>query len=212
MLGEFLSKTALFLREDCMRSLTMKCLFLGLAVLLMAPTPAAAQSTPGTLGAGVSFLSDDGTATGVTVDYAKPFRSLGNNRTLSWVGDFSWHRKSFDDDLFDVDANATLLSFMGGVRIGGPLGQNENLRWHGQGLVGIVRSSVGGDDIDELCDLADELTDADCSETSFVFSPGGGIDYSFNERTAFRAQLALLLGDDISAVRIWFGIARQLGQ
>jgi hypothetical protein len=184
----------------------MKGLFLGLSLLLMTSVPAAAQDTPGRLGVGLSFLSDDG-GTGVTVDYSKPFRSLANNRTLGWVGDFSFHRNSEGIEDFEVDL--TVLTFQGGVRIGGPFGQNPNLTWHGQGLVGILRTSASNDLLDDVCDVLD--IDCSDSETDFVFTPGGGIDYAFNERTAFRAQIDFLISDG-SAVRFWIGISQRIGQ
>ena len=110
-----------------------------LALLVMVPMSAAAQdNTQGKLGVGLSFLGDEG-GTGVTMDYAKPFRSLANNRTLGWVGDFSFHRNSVGVEGFE--ANLTSITVQGGVRLDGPLGQNENLTWHAQGLVGILRSS-----------------------------------------------------------------------
>src|SRR5687767_1456221 len=112
----------------CMRSWQVKGLFLGLALLLSTPMTAAAQ---GTLGVGLSFLGDEG-GTGFTVDYSAPFRTMTNDRTLSWVGDFSFHRNSFDTVGFE--GNLTNLTFQGGVRIGGPIGTDGRLTWHGQGL------------------------------------------------------------------------------
>jgi hypothetical protein len=168
-----------------MRSWAVKALFLGLAVLLMAPVPAAAQDGPGKLGAGLSFLSDDGTGVGFTVDYSKPVRSLADNRTLGWVGDFSFHH----DDGVDV------ITLQGGVRFAGQLGANPNLTWHAQGILGLLHASADGD-----------------GESRFIFSPGAGIDYAFTERTAFRTQVDFPLGDDVSAVRFWIGISQKVGQ
>jgi hypothetical protein len=191
-----------------MRSWQIKGLFLGLALLLSTPMTAAAQ---GTLGVGVSFLGDEG-GTGFTVDYSAPFRTMTNDRTLSWVGDFSFHRNGFDTVGFE--GNLTNLMIQGGVRIGGPIGTDGRLTWHGQGLVGILRSSFdfGADDFDEeICDELDLDCDIGDSDTSFVFTPGAGINYWFNPQTAFRAQLDLPIGDGGNTTRFWIGISRRLG-
>ena len=168
-----------------MRSWTMKCLFLALALVLVAPISAAAQVTPGKLGVGLSFLSDEGTGVGFTVDYSAPVRSFSNNRTLGWVGDFSFHH----DDGVDV------ITLQGGVRFAGQFGTNPDLTWHAQGILGLLHASADGE-----------------GESRFIFSPGAGIDYAFAERTALRAQLDFPLGDDVSAVRFWFGISQKVGQ
>ena len=193
-----------------MRSWQLKGLFLGLALLLSTPMTAAAQ---GTLGAGLSFLGDEG-GTGFTVDYSAPFSTMTNDRTLSWVGDFSFHRNNFDGLGFEGDI--TTLTFQGGVRIGGPIGTDGRLTWHGQGLVGVMRSSFdfGVDEFTQ--DLCDAL-DIDCdlgggdSDTGFIFTPGGGINYWFNPQTAFRAQLDIPIGEGGNTTRIWFGISRRMG-
>jgi hypothetical protein len=194
-----------------MRSWQMKGLFLGMALLLSTPMTATAQ---GTLGVGLSFLGDEG-GTGFTVDYAAPFRTMTNDRTLSWVGDFSFHRNNFDSPGFD--GNITTLTFQGGVRIGGPIGTDGKLTWHGQGLVGIVRQSFdfGADDLnEELCDLLDIDCEVGDSDSTGLFTPGGGINYWFNPQTAFRAQLDIPIGFGEgwgSNTRFWIGISRQLG-
>ena len=194
-----------------MRSWQLKGLFLGLALLLSTPMTAAAQ---GTLGAGLSFLGDEG-GTGFTVDYSAPFRTMTNDRTLGWVGDFSFHRNSFDG--FGFEGDITNLTFQGGVRIGGPIGTDGRLTWHGQGLVGILRSSFdfGVDDFTE--DFCEEF-DIDCddlgggdSETGFIFTPGAGINYWFNPQTAFRAQFDIPIGEGGNTTRFWFGISRRMG-
>jgi hypothetical protein len=197
-----------------MRSWTVRCLFLAMSLLVTVPMSAAAQDVqPGKLGVGLSFLGDEG-GTGVTVDYSKPFRSLANDRTLGWVGDFSFHRNGFDG--FGVEGNFTSMTFQGGVRIGGQLGSNPNLTWHAQGLAGILRQSfdVGLDDeLDE--EICEELG-LDCSfgesDTGFIFTPGAGIDYWFNPRTAFRAQLDIPIGEGGNTTRVWFGISRRMGE
>jgi hypothetical protein len=187
----------------------MKCLFLMMAALLVMPVAAAAQDTQGKVGVGLSFLNEDETTfTGFTVDYSKPIRTTANNLTIGWVGDFSFHRHDEeDDDDFGFDASVSLLTFQGGVRVGGQVGQNPNLTWHAQGLLGALRFSTSVEDLDDECDLADEV----CG-TKFIFSPGGGIDYSLTERTAVRAQIDFPLGDEVSSVRFWFGISYKVGQ
>jgi hypothetical protein len=196
-----------------MRSWQMKGLVFGLALLLATPVAASAQ---GTLGVGLSFLGDDG-GTGFTVDYAAPFRSMTNDRTLSWVGDFSFHRNSIDG--FGVDGNFTTLMFQGGVRIGGPIGTDGKLTWHGQGIIGFVRQSfdIGVDDFtEEFCEEFGIDCEVGDSDSFGVLSPGAGINYWFNPETAFRAQLDLpipLAGDGRDATtRFWIGISRRIGQ
>jgi hypothetical protein len=188
-----------------MRSWQVKGLLLGLAVLLTTPITAAAQGT-GTVGVGLSFLNDeDLSAIGFTVDYSRPIRSLAGNRTVGWVGDFSFHRDSEDD--FGIDESVNIITVQGGVRLSGTFGQTENLRWHAQGLLGLLRFTSSVEDIDDVCDLFE-----DACGNRFVVTPGAGVDYSFTPQTALRAQVDFPLGDDISAVRFWIGISRGYGQ
>ena len=175
----------------------------------MIAAPAAAQNQPGnggTLGAGLSFLGDDG-GTGVTVDFAKPIKSTISGRALELVGDVSVHRNSIDG--FGTDANLTNMTAQAGLRVKGPAG--DKVTWHAQVLAGLLRSSFDfeADDLkDELCD---ELN-VDCgigdSDTGFIVTPGVGINYWFSQRTALRAQLDLLINDDGSSTRFWVGISR----
>lgn len=183
---------------------SVKTFLVASAFVLASALPAAAQ----TLGAGLSFL--DG-AIGATVDYSNPFRTLSNDKTLGWVGDLSFHRDSEGDDDI-ISANANWLSVQGGLRVRGNGG--EKLRWHAQGLVGIARVSVSTDGA--LEDACEEITGFDCgvegSDTGFVFTPGAGIDYMFDARRAFRAQLDLLIGEGGSSARFWVGLSFAVGQ
>lgn len=174
-----------------MRNRTVTGFFLGTALLLASALPAAAQS----LGAGISFLGDEG-GTGITVDYSKPFRTLEKDKTLGWVGDFSFHHNGFEGGSVNV------LMIQGGVRINGAI--NEKVSWHGQGLLGIARASGHSD-------LCAEVLGIDCggSDTNLVFSPGGGIDYTFKPNMAARAQLDLPIifgGSTNSTTRFWLGL------
>jgi hypothetical protein len=192
-----------------MRNWSVKCLLLAAALVLASPMSAAAQ---GKLGVGLSFLGDHG-GTGVTVDYSKPFRTMANDRTLGWVGDFSFHSGDAG-----IDVDLTTLMIQGGIRLNGRL--SEKVTWHVQGLVGFVRQSVDADIDDDLEDLCEEF-DVDCdfdfegSDSSGVITPGGGIDYWFNPQTALRAQLdiPIALSDGAgSTTRFWIGISRMFGQ
>lgn len=169
-----------------MRIRTVKAFFLGAVLLLASALPAAAQ----TLGAGVSFLSDEG-GTGITVDYSKPFRTLEKDKTLGWVGELSFAHKGFDD------GSVNTLMIQGGVRIGGKI--DEKVSWHGQGLIGIARGSSSVDDC-SACEFSD---------TNLVFSPGAGIDYTFKPNMAARAQIdfpIVFASSTNSAVRLWLAL------
>jgi hypothetical protein len=85
----------------------MKNVLFGGAFLLATAAPAFAQ---GTVGAGLSFLHDDGaTATGITIDYSNVKPST-DKATVGFVGDFGLNH-------FD---GATVTSYLGGVRVGIP--------------------------------------------------------------------------------------------
>jgi len=187
-----------------MRNRTATCFFLATALLLASAIPAAAQ---GKLGVGVSFLGDEG-GTGVAFDYSRPFRTLTGDRTLGWVIDLGFHRKSFDDDVLDLDSSVTSVLAQGGVRLNGRF--NEKLTWHGQGLIGIWRSSFSSDITDEICDVFD--VDCDTSSTDVVFTPGAGVDYALTDRMNLRAQLDIPITGDGSTTRFWFGLSWLVGQ
>lgn len=90
-----------------MRTWTMKTAVCA-AFLLATAAPALAQ---GTVGAGLSFLHNDGTtATGVSVDYSSAKAATAGKATFGAVGDF---------DLNHFDGG-TVTSYMGGVRVNIP--------------------------------------------------------------------------------------------
>lgn len=170
---------------------TVKALFLGTALLLASALPAAAQ----TLGAGVSFLSDEG-GTGITVDYSKPFRTLEKDKTLGWVGELTFAHNGFEG------GSVNTLMIQGGARITGKI--DEKISWHGQGLIGIARGSSSSD----VC-AAVVGVDCDASDTNLVFSPGAGIDYTFKPNMAARGQIDFPIvfgGSTNSAVRLWLAL------
>ncbi len=191
-----------------MRRLVGRIFFLVFALSLAMPLTATAQDTQGKLGVGLSFLGDDG-GVGATVDYSKPFRSLSNNRSLGWVGDFSFHGNDVGESGIEVDVKS--FTFQGGVRLSGPFGTNERLTWHAQGLLGVMHVSASADSL--LGDICDDL-DVDCdeSDTGLIFSPGAGIDYWFSPRTSIRAQIDFPIGEGGATTRVWFGIARRMGE
>jgi hypothetical protein len=177
-------------------------------MLLGVSLPAAGQDMQGRLGVGLSFLGDDG-GVGATVDYSKPFHPMGENRSLGWVGDFGFHGNDVGDAGIEVDVKSFM--FQGGVRLNGLFGTSERVTWHAQGLLGVMHISADADNV--LADICDDL-DIDCeeSETGLIFSPGAGIDYWFNPRTSFRAQIDFPIGEGGVTTRAWFGIARRLGE
>ncbi len=150
--------------------------FLAGAVLLASARPAAAQSS---IGAGLSILGDDG-GVGIILDYSSPFATQSGDKTLGWVVDLSLNRNSEGNAL--ASASLTTILAQGGVRISGNAG--EKLDWHGQGLVGIARSSIGtGGLAGDICDFGD------CSDTSGVLTVGGALQYAWKENMALRGQL-----------------------
>lgn len=166
-----------------MRNSIVKTLLFGMFLFIAGSRPAMAQ---GALGVGLSMLDNDGIigtdlGVGVIVDYSAPFRQFNNGATLNWVGDFSFHRKGFDD-LFVSDYNVTTIFAQAGARY--VQGINDKLSFHGQVLFGLGRTSIGGDDVDDICDFLDT-----CSDSDFVVTPGGAISYAISDTSAFRAQL-----------------------
>ena len=173
---------------------SVKTLMLSSALMLVFASASGAQ----TLGAGLSLFEG---GTGVTIDYAKVHKTISNDRTLSWVGDFSFHG----------DEGVNWITLQGGMRMGGQA--SEKVRWHVQGLVGILRASANGafgDFVDDLCDDLD--IDCGASDTSLVITPGGGIDYVIDEKKAVRAQLDIPFNADGSGTRFWVGISLALGR
>lgn len=183
-----------------MRIKSLKIFASSCALVLALAAPAAAQ---GQLGAGVSFLHDEETGTGFTVDYSRVFRPMepGN---LGWVADLSLH--NFD--------GGRVTSIMGGVRYGRPA--NERVDWFGQALIGIARSSPTGDLADLCEELEDEFDeDLGCSSTDLAFAPGVGINVALTPRVNFRAQFDLMFiatpEESTTATRFWFGVSFPIG-
>jgi hypothetical protein len=157
---------------------------LAAALLIVSAMPVTAQ----TLGAGISFLGDEG-GTGFIVDYSKPLQS-STDGALGWVVDFSYNRKSVGGALAGGTATGTTMLAQGGVRMVGEAG--ENLTWHGQGLVGLRRSSVSFDAAgvnEEICDLLGINCSAGASDTGGVLTVGGALQYALNEGMGVRGQL-----------------------
>jgi hypothetical protein len=172
-------------------------------VMLATTLPAGAQ----TLGAGLSFLEG---GIGVTIDYAKAYKTLTNDRSLHWVGDVSFHHDGAGAEF--VDASLNILTIQGGLRMKGKI--DEKLSWHVQGLVGIMRASVSVSAsglTEDLCDALDIDCEAGASDTGVVVSPGAGIDYAFNDRRSLRVQLDIPFDDGGSATRFWVGLSMKLG-
>ena len=150
--------------------------------------PAKAQ---GTLGAGVSFLlpgNDAGTYTGFQVDYAVPVYTMGTT-TVSGVGDFSFNRSGENDE--------SVMLVQGGARVTGAGG--ARVKPFGQAVLGAFR-----------------ISDDEAGDTSFVFTPGGGVDIPLNGRTNLRAQIDFPIiffeGETEGTTRVFLGASWMLGQ
>lgn len=167
------------------RSLKLGLFGFVLAVVMAAP--AQAQSVA------VGIGSLDG-AFGVVVDGSKPMKQTASGRALSLVGDFGWYSESA----------VNFLSLGGGLRAHGKI--DDKLSWHGQGIVGILRTSLDGG-IGDLCDAVG----VSCSGTDLYVAPGVGVEYALDAKKALKAQLDIFISDG-SGARFWFGMAFKLGQ
>lgn len=151
--------------------LKVKGMFLAAALVAALAAPAAAQDG---LGAGISFLGDDG-GTGFLVDYSKPFQTQKTSTRLGWVGELSYFPGDF-----------STLMVEGGVRASGPAG--EKINWLAHGMVGIIHQSVDfNDGFGGLCDAFD--VDCSASHTGGVLTIGGGIEYALSPTAGVRGQL-----------------------
>jgi len=180
---------------------TVKASVLAIALLLASAIPAAAQTTgvgSSSLGVGLVFGS-----VGVGVDYSKVFRELSADKTLGWVIEGAFAHEGCGG--FGVDCGVNLLTAQGGVRIGGPIGSDGKLRWHGQGLIGIGRTSLTGD-LDDACDIVEGFTDEGCSSTDVIFSPGAGINYAWRGNMSFTARVDIQIAGGDSGGRLWLGL------
>ena len=118
-----------------MRNRTVKALILGTTFIagLAAPATALAQAKDApVVGAGLSFLRDDGeTATGVTFDLAQTIHRTGAV-AIGAVGDVSFNH--FMADATTGATGSTAASYMGGVRVGG---RAQRVRPYAQFTVGV---------------------------------------------------------------------------
>jgi len=95
------------------------------------------------------------------------------SRYVGIKGDYTFHRKSFDFDGFNVDAN--LHTLVGGVEFKDN-SKETKVKPFAHLMAGLGHSSV------EV-----ETVDVDASNTGFSAVIGGGIDVRVNERVDFRA-------------------------
>ena len=175
---------------------SVKALVLGTALLVMSAAPAFAQGSDaiGNIAVGLSFLGDEG-GTGIQAAVSNRIKSLANDKVLSWLVDASFHHKG--SGLLDTSVNHILAQ--GGAQVSGTL--NEKAQWYAHGMIGILRTSIGGD-LADLCDLVDES----CSDTSLIVTPGGGIAYALNDKTSAYAQLDIPIGSDGNTTRFTIGV------
>ena len=162
---------------------------LAAALLITSAIPAAAQ---GAASAGITFFGDN-LGVGIDADYARQYKSMGMDRTLSWLVDGAFAHKG--------EAGASLNTFMldGGVRLEGNAGANAT--WHAQGTAGFMHTSLDSD----LCDLLN----IDCGgSTDFVIMPAGAVTYWFSATKGVKGQLGipLVLGGDGADSTIRFDI------
>ena len=166
-----------------------------LLVLVLAATPAAAQSPSGEIAGGYSYLRIDGKGLpeGWFVSGAVDMTS-----GLSIVGEvFSNRRNLSSDDLLEgvdpeagpdelsfahlvedtgIEASLTVRSLAGGIRYGQPLGRAG---W-------FVQSVAGPAWVDTRLSVLD--LDVSISPSTWVWQTGGGIDVSVTRRVAVRLR------------------------
>jgi hypothetical protein len=160
----------------------------GVALLSGAARSAAAQ----TLGAGVSFLGDEG-GPGFVVDYWHPVHRHESG-AVGWLVDIGFNHKDLGNDLGSRDASANTLTLQGGARLAGNAG--PKVMWHGQGLVGVRRfhHDFGA----EICDgLGLNCSDA-IDDTGAMLTVGGAMQYAVSPLVGLRGQLdfPIALGGD----------------
>jgi hypothetical protein len=183
--------------EVDVRIRTVQTACVAAAILLLSAIPSAAQSS---LGVGLSFLGDEG-GTGLILDYAAPYGSVGGDKPLSFVGDFSIFHNGFGNDFAGVGGGFTTLMIQGGVRVAGKAA--DKVTWHGQGLIGVRRASVSFDTgLDkEVCDALDIDCSIGASDTGLVLTIGGAAEYAISDTKAARAQLDFPINGDGSTTR-----------
>lgn len=160
---------------------------LGFILSVAMTAPAQAQSVA--VGAGAL----DGSF-GAVVEGATALTRTAANRPLEAFGELGIYSES----------SVRLLSLGGGARVNGTI--DEKLSWFGQGQLGILRASVGGD-FGDLCDVFG----TDCSATDLYFAPGVGINYALDSKKSLRGQFDLFISDG-TAARFWVGVNFKLGQ
>jgi hypothetical protein len=181
--------------------LTARALVLGTVLLLTSAAPAIAQ---GTLGAGISFIwpgEDQGTYTGFTVDYSAPVHKT-STMSIGFVGDYTYAHHSEDVGVNPLNGSndsvgLNLNLFQGGVRVTGTT--DAKIKPFGQFLLGGAHFSCCGE-----------------SETDFVITFGGGVDFHVSGRTNVRAQIDIPViffeGDSDAATRLFLGLSWSLGK
>jgi len=154
--------------------------FLAAALFLVSAIPAAAESDASV---GLAFLSGQG-GIGVNADYFMMNKDMGNDRTSGFGGDVSFNRKSYGG--FGSDFTVTTLIAEGGYRYQGKAGDKGT--WHVQGTAGIIRFSVGLDNLTQsICTLAG--IDCNASSTGFVITPAGAYTYWFSDTKGVKGQV-----------------------
>ncbi len=171
-----------------MRNRTVQSAFLAAALLIGSAIPSGAQS----LGAGISFLGDEG-GTGVVVDYSKPLQRSSDG-SLGWVVDFGYNHKGVGNDFTGGNVGFSTLTVQGGVRLTGEAG--DKLTWHGQGLVGLRRSHV--DFGAEICDGLGLNCSDGVDDNGAVLTVGAALQYALNPTMGLRGQLdiPIAIGDE----------------
>lgn len=178
----------------------MRRLLLVCGILLVAAIPASAQDSypSAEVFGGYSFLSAGGFGDRASA-HGVGFSVAGNlGKQFGIVGDFSYHRKTFDDVGFDVKANITTFLF-------GP-----RLSVRGKSATGFVHVLVGGA---RLGGNAFGISD---STTGVALGLGGGVDINAGKSIAIRiAQLdyipARFEGEWFHSVRYEAGIVIKFG-
>jgi len=178
--------------EVGVRNRTVKALILGTTFIagLAAPATALAQAKDApVVGAGLSFLRDDGeTATGVTFDLAQTIHRTGAV-AIGAVGDVSFNH--FMADATTGATGSAAASYIGGVRVGG---RAQRVRPYAQFTVGV-----------EHC----------CGSSDFAFAPAVGVDIPVNRMLNVRAQVdfrtVVLTDSHVNEQRYWFGVSLPLG-
>lgn len=170
--------------EVRVRIRTANRLILGtaLALALALPTNALAQSKEKpVLGAGLSFLHDDGeTATGVTFDLAQTIYTV-NKVMIGGVGDLSFNH-------FD---GATAQSYMGGVRVSAKAPR----------VVPFAQFTVG---VEHCCGSSDFAF-------APAFGVDVPINAMLSVRAQIDFRTVKLTDSHVNEQRYWFGVSLPLG-